>query len=203
VAHLGEVRKATARATAVTRQLLAFGRRKPADIRTLNVDEVVLESEKMLRPVLSPHISLETRAGAGDAGVLADRTQLEQVLLNLAVNARDAMPHGGKLIVLTSTTSGLGESGAQPGVRIDVRDTGEGMSEATRSRIFEPFFTTKGHVGGTGLGMAMVYNIVKQAGGTIHVESELGKGTCVSIVLPLCDPPGSSVLMAAQGISAT
>jgi PAS domain S-box-containing protein len=186
-----EVRAAADRAAALTRQLLAFSRRQVLQPRVLEVDDVVAGVEKLLRRVIGEDIRLGVRMEAGPAPVLIDPGQLEQVLLNLAVNARDAMQGGGALEIVTRRVDGavLPRRIAAPhgAVVIGVRDTGHGMDEATLARAFEPFFTTKEAGHGTGLGLATVFGIVEQSGGTVWLESTVGVGTSVMVALPVAD----------------
>jgi len=186
-----EIRNAGQRAASLTQQLLAFSRKQVLEPRVLDLNTIVVEVEKMLGRLIGEDISLHLVLSPQIAKVKADRTQIEQVLLNLAVNARDAMPHGGKLII--ETTGARPEEIAArhrpyvvPGhyVVLRVTDTGCGMDAALQSRIFEPFFTTKGKGKGTGLGLATVYGVIKQSGGYILVESEVEKGTTFEIYLP-------------------
>jgi PAS domain S-box-containing protein len=185
-----EVRKAAERAARLTRQLLAVSRKQTLQPRILDLNVCVTEIEKMLRRLLGDDIELSVIPGARSACVRADPSQLEQVLMNLAVNARDAMPGGGQLFIRTSSiaiTASL-EAGPDvpPGNHIVLRvtDTGTGMSAETRERIFEPFFTTKEPGKGTGLGLATCYGIVKQSGGRILCDSAPNRGTTFSIYLP-------------------
>jgi len=178
------------RAAALTRQLLSFSRKQTVVRGPVVIGRVLTDFRGMLQRLIGEDIHLDVRAGTG-ATVLADQGQLEQVILNLAVNARDAMPRGGSLRlgvhdVDLDTDFAAHHAGVEPGpyVRLAVTDTGEGMDADTVTRIFEPFFTTKEAGKGTGLGLATVYAIVEQAGGTIWVESELGKGTTFTIYLP-------------------
>ena len=190
-ADVREIRAAADRAGALTRQLLAFGRRQVLQPTTLAVNDVVAELERMLRRLLGPEIVFGV-ALAPDAGnVSADRGQLEQVLMNLVVNARDAMPDGGALTIETGLAL-VGPNcvtGLEPGayVRIAVRDSGTGMDQATQTRVFEPFFTTKPPGKGTGLGLSTVYGIVAQSGGAVTIDSTPGRGTCMTILLPRVD----------------
>ena len=190
-----EIKKAAERATALTRQLLAFSRRQVLDPRVVDLNTVVTDLEKMLRRLIGAHIGLATDCSARPSlpRVRADVGQLEQVIVNLAVNARDAMPDGGTLTIRTggaelSEADCLAHSDfdVRPGryVVLSVSDTGIGMDLATQARMFEPFFTTKGPGKGTGLGLATVYGIVKQSGGYIAVTSKPGKGTTFDIYLP-------------------
>ncbi len=188
---LREIKKAGERATSLTRQLLAFSRRQVLQTRVLDLNAVIQEISKMLDRLIGENIELVSVLDRHLGRVKADPSQIEQVLMNLAVNARDAMPDGGKLTIETCNAD-LGELDVQgkvelqPGayVRLTVSDTGCGIDEATQKKIFEPFFTTKGTGQGTGLGLATVYGIVKQSGGDIVVESDVGRGTIFAIYLP-------------------
>ena len=185
-----EIANAAGRATALTRQLLAFSRKQMLAPKILNLNEVISENLKMLTRMIGEDIELVMVPKAGLGAVRADALQIEQVIMNLAVNARDAMPSGGKLIVETSNVS-LNEEFArlhaplQPGdyVMLAITDNGAGMDYETQSHIFEPFFSTKGPKG-TGLGLSTVYGIVKQSGGYIWVYSEPGNGATFEIYLP-------------------
>ncbi len=189
---LEQVIKAADRAAALTRQLLGFSRRQVLERVNLDPREVITELAQMLRPLIGEHIELEV-APASAMGVLhADRGLLQQMLLNLCINARDAMPDGGRLVLKTERVD-LNDRYcefhpmAKPGAYLlfSVADTGSGMSPEVRQRIFEPFFTTKGVGKGTGLGLAMVYGGVQQHGGMINVYSEVGLGTTFRIYLPI------------------
>jgi two-component system cell cycle sensor histidine kinase/response regulator CckA len=187
-----EIRRAADRAAALTRQLLAFSRRQVLQPRLLDLNQSVREMERMLARLLGEDVELVTRLGRELRPVRADPAQVEQVIMNLAVNARDAMPQGGVLVVCTENTE-LGEelrsqfSYVVPGeyVLLEVGDTGQGMDPRTLGMAFEPFFTTKPTGKGTGLGLSMVYGIVKQSGGYVWIDSEPGRGTRVRVYLPV------------------
>ena len=189
---LNEIKKAGERSASLTHQLLAFSRSQMVVTRVLDLNGVVRDVEKMLHRLIGEDIQLATLLQPGLRTVRADAGQIEQVLVNLAVNSRDAMPQGGKLTIETCDVD-LSEADAAvhpgvragPYVRLSVTDTGVGISEAVKGHLFEPFFTTKAKGKGTGLGLAVVHGIVRQSGGHIEVESTVGSGTCVRIHLPL------------------
>ena len=186
-----EILGAGERAADLTRQLLAFSRRQVLQPKVLDLNEVVRDTQKILRRVIGEDIELICNLDPGLGAVEADLNQMQQVLMNLSVNARDAMPDGGKLTIETSNVELHANSGKErleaavaPRVVIVFSDTGHGMDLATQQRIFEPFFTTKGPGKGTGLGLSIVYGILRQSNGSIAVESEMGKGTTFRIDLP-------------------
>ncbi len=186
-----EIARASERASGLTNQLLAFSRRQVSIPRVLDLNDVVQSVDKMLTRLIGEDIDVETRLQPEPARVKVDPTHIEQLILNLAVNSRDAMPQGGKLSIETANVEitqeyAAGHVGIAPGpwVMLSVSDTGTGMDAATREHIFEPFFTTKEKGKGTGLGLSIVYGIVKQSGGEILVYSEVGHGTVFKIYLP-------------------
>jgi hypothetical protein len=197
-----EVLRAGQRAASLTRQLLAFSRRQRVKPACVDLNAVLVEAHKMLVRLLGEDIDLVTSPAPGLGAVIADAGQIEQVILNLAVNARDAMPAGGRLTIETADVvldedDTRSREGLRPGphVMLAVTDTGSGIEPEMRHRIFEPFFTTKEPGKGTGLGLATVYAIVRRWNGAISVHSEIGQGTTFRIHLPLApgaaDPPGS------------
>jgi PAS domain S-box-containing protein len=192
---LEQVRDATRRAAALTRQLLAFSRKQVLVPALLDLRAIVADMGRMLQRLIGEHIELVVSVDADLWSVRADQGQIEQALLNLAVNARDAMPRGGTLTIgaynRESSARPPGEGPAGRVIVLSVRDTGVGIDPAVRDRIFEPFFTTKPRGQGTGLGLAMVYGIVKQSGGTITVDSSPGAGTTFTLCLPAEDRPAA------------
>jgi signal transduction histidine kinase/ActR/RegA family two-component response regulator len=195
--HAQLIARAGGQAATLTRQLLAFSRKQLLVPRVIDLNQLVVDMEQLLQRVIGERFNLKTIPAADDGRVKADPNQLEQVILNLGVNARDAMPNGGTLVIRTSNVHLDGTAPAQMSnplpsgdyVVLCVTDTGAGMDEKTKSRIFEPFFTTKGPGKGTGLGLATVYGIVRQSGGGISVESEPGRGSTFRIFLPHEDAP--------------
>ena len=188
------IQLAADRATTLTRQLLAFSRKQLLELKVVDVNAIVQDMERLLRPLIGENIELITLLTPEASHTRADAGQLEQVIMNLVVNAKDAMPAGGKLTLRTENAA-VDESHRRaqhfirPGnyVTLSVSDTGTGMDRETQSRIFEPFFTTKEKGKGTGLGLSTVYGIVKQSGGYVMVQSELGRGTTFHIYLPLVE----------------
>ena len=205
--HAEAIQKAAARGALLTRQLLAFSRKEVLAPRVLDLHLVVAEMEEMLRRLIGEHIELVIVLGERPVHVRADRGQLEQVIMNLAVNARDAMVEGGVLTVEVATVDRAGPAGGRPAregpfVTIAVTDTGCGMDATTAARIFEPFFTTKEQGKGTGLGLSTVYGIVEQSGGSIEVDSAPGRGTTFTVYLPRLEEraiaPGAEAAVAAS-----
>lgn len=190
--HLREIRRAVERASKLARQMLAFGRRQALAPERLDAREVIRELAPMFRGVLPEETSLAIDAGSSPLPVEADRLALEQALMNILLNARDAVEGGGRIAVRARAES-LG-AGAAPELApgryavIEVEDSGAGMDETTRQRIFEPFFTTKGAGRGTGLGLSMAYGVARQSGGGVTVDSRPGRGTTVRVYLPLAPP---------------
>ena len=191
---LEEIKKAADRAVSLTRQLLIFSRKTAVTPKVLDLTEVILNIQKMLKRLIGENIEFQIDTGDSPKCIKADPSHIEQVLLNLSVNAKDAMPHGGKLSISVSNAVLDGKSpieltAAKPGeyVLLRVSDTGTGMSNELISKIFEPFFTTKGPGKGTGLGLSTVYGIVKQGGGYITVDSAPGKGSAFNIYFPAAE----------------
>jgi len=182
--ELGELRSAAQRAAALTQQLLAFSRRQQLAPKLLYLNDVARDMESLLQRTIGGHIALDMTLDEAPLPVMADPIQIEQVVLNLAINARDAMPEGGTIRIATrNTTMLLPADILAPAAELTLSDNGVGMDTATQARIFEPFFSTKG-TAGNGLGLATVYGIVKQSGGSITCESTLGAGTRFIVVLP-------------------
>ncbi|MGY8637222.1 ATP-binding protein [Bradyrhizobium sp. 14AA] len=182
---------AAARGAEITSQLLTFARRQPLEPREIDVNALVVETAKLLKPILGEHIEIVTRLADDAWSAMADPSQLSSAIVNLAVNARDAMPGGGRLTLETANreldgTEGAGEGDVMRGafVMVAVADTGHGIPADIRERVFEPFFTTKGVGRGTGLGLSMVYGFARQTGGTVAIESEEGRGTVMRLFLP-------------------
>src|SRR5882762_2228406 len=199
--HAQEIEKAGQRAAALTRQLLAFSRQQVLTPAILNLNDLVADMEKMLPRLIGEDIAVRTWLAPDLGSVKADRGQIEQVIMNLAVNARDAMPEGGRLSIVTSNQNldqiyARHHPGARPGqyVMLRISDSGIGIDADTLAHIFEPFFTTKEVGKGTGLGLATVYGVVKQSDGYIWVDSEAGKGTSFEIFLPKVDEEKSGEL---------
>ena len=190
--YLDQIQRTTEKATAITKQLLAFSRKQVLEIRAMDLHAALAATEFMLPRLLGSDIDLTVRHEAAHSWILSDPAQIEQIIMNLAVNSRDAMPEGGRLSISTRNAESVPDGAAgvenQNWVVLEVEDTGTGMDDQTRARVFEPFFTTKLDGKGTGLGLATVYGIVKQNGGNIHVESKVGQGTRFEISLPATEP---------------
>jgi len=209
------IQQASDRASTLTRQLLAFSRKQLLELKVIDVNAIVTDMERLLRPLIGEDIELSTQLAPSVGCTRADAGQLEQVIMNLVVNAKDAMPNGGKICIRTANIN-LDDSHHPentlikngPYVMICISDTGQGMDRETQARIFEPFFTTKEKGKGTGLGLSTVYGIIKQSGGYVFVQSELGRGTVFTIYFPRVDEPSeahgdSPVSLAAVGGSET
>jgi len=188
---LEAILEATGRATALTRQLLTIGRRQPARLRRLDLNRLLARLERVLRRVLGRRIHFSVRPARPLGRIRSDPAQLEQILMNLVVNAREAMPKGGHLTISTSQTRIPNRDGTRPDLRpgryvvLTVQDTGTGMDARTKSHLFEPFFSTKGRGKGIGLGLSIVYGLVRQSHGEIEVDSEPGQGTTFRIYYPV------------------
>jgi PAS domain S-box-containing protein len=196
---LEEIHKAGERAASLTRQLLAFSRKSILQPRVLDLNVLISDTQRMLRRLIGEDVQIVTSLAADLAPVKVDPGQIEQVLMNLCINARDAMPGGGRLTIETSNSS---PNGGDDWVLLAVTDTGCGMSEVVKARIFEPFFTTKEQGKGTGLGLSTVYGIVQQSGGLIKVQSEEGRGTTFRIFLPRSQEGDETGLGLATGLEA-
>src|SRR5438132_3611957 len=193
---IAAIQQASDRATTLTRQLLAFSRKQLLELKVVDVNAIVKDIERLLRPLIGENIELVSRL-AGDLGrTRADAAQIEQVIMNLVVNSKDAMPNGGKIIIQTANESLDGDLPREcsyiqtgPYFMLSIEDNGHGMDKETQSRIFEPFFTTKEKGKGTGLGLSTVYGIIKQSGGYVLAQSEVGRGTTFRIYLPRVEEP--------------
>ena len=193
------IQQASDRATTLTRQLLAFSRKQLLELKVIDVNAIVTDMERLLRPLIGEDIELTTTLAPNVGCTRADAGQLEQVIMNLVVNAKDAMPNGGKICIRTASVN-LDDSYRPentiikngPYVMISVSDSGQGMDRETQARIFEPFFTTKEKGKGTGLGLSTVYGIIKQSGGYVFVQSELGRGSVFTIYFPRVDEPSEA-----------
>ncbi len=194
------IQQASDRASTLTRQLLAFSRKQLLELKVIDVNTIVADMERLLRPLIGEDIELTTSLAPAVGCTRADAGQLEQVIMNLVVNAKDAMPSGGKICIRTASVT-LDDSYRPentfikngPYVMIAVSDNGQGMDRETQARIFEPFFTTKEKGKGTGLGLSTVYGIIKQSGGYVFVQSEIGRGTVFTIYFPRVDEPSEAI----------
>jgi PAS domain S-box-containing protein len=203
------IQQASDRATSLTRQLLAFSRKQLLELKVIDVNAIVEDMERLLRPLIGEDVELATSLTPAVGCTRADAGQLEQVLMNLVVNAKDAMPNGGKICIRTASVT-LDDSYRPentfikrgPYVMISVSDTGHGMDRETQARIFEPFFTTKEKGKGTGLGLSTVYGIIKQSGGYVFVQSEIGRGTTFTIYFPRVDEPSEAIGSAPASVAA-
>src|SRR5580704_811128 len=203
------IQQASDRATTLTRQLLAFSRKQLLELKVIDVNAIVADMERLLRPLIGEDIELTTSLAPSVGCTRADAGQLEQVIMNLVVNAKDALPNGGKISIRTASVN-LDDSYRPentfikngPYVMISVSDNGEGMDRETQARIFEPFFTTKEKGKGTGLGLSTVYGIIKQSGGYVFVQSEPARGTVFTIYFPRVDEPSDAVGAAPVPLSA-
>jgi len=180
--YASEIRSAGAQGAGLVQQLLAIARDRPVEPQILQFNEVIGETLDLLVRLVGEHIQVITELEPELGPVMIDPTQARQILLNLVLNARDAMPDGGRIALLTRSSSGKGSN-----IEFEVRDTGCGIDSATRAKIFEPFFTTKGPHKGNGLGLSTVQSIVQENGGRVRVESEPGRGTRVIVCLPVAN----------------
>ncbi len=204
------IQQAADRATTLTRQLLAFSRKQLLELKVVDVNTIVKDMERLLRPLIGENIELSTRLASDLGRTRADAGQIEQVIMNLVVNSKDAMANGGKITIQTANVSLDDDlrreySYIQPGpyVMLSIADTGHGMDKETQSRIFEPFFTTKEKGKGTGLGLSTVYGIIKQSGGYVFAQSELERGTTFRIYLPRVEEVAEAVGSVRSSQSAT
>jgi PAS domain S-box-containing protein len=202
------IQQAADRATTLTRQLLAFSRKQLLELKVVSVNAIVEDMQRLVQPLIGENVELTTCLSPDAGHTRADAGQLEQILMNLVVNAKDAMPKGGKLVIQTQSitfdeTHRGGQTFIRPGryVLLSVSDTGLGMDKETQSRIFEPFFTTKEKGKGTGLGLSTVYGIVKQTGGYVMVHSEEGRGTAFNIYLPRVNAPAEMLALPSPRIA--
>jgi two-component system cell cycle sensor histidine kinase/response regulator CckA len=199
-AHLARIRDAADRGAALTRQILGFARPQVGQVRAVDLDATVRAVDPILRRLIGADIELVTVPNAGGWSVRADPVQVEQVLFNLVVNARDAMPDGGRVVIETRAIPGEPSAAEEreraARVRLTVQDTGVGMDAETLAHCFEPFFTTKGPEQGTGLGLATVWSIVEHAGGDVRVDSSPGQGTRFEIELARAEPSEGSAAAA-------
>jgi len=203
------IQQASDRATTLTRQLLAFSRKQLLELKVIDVNAIVADMERLLRPLIGEDIELSTSLAPAVGCTRADAGQLEQVIMNLVVNAKDAMPNGGKICIRTASVN-LDDTYRPentfikhgPYVMISVSDSGQGMDRDTQARIFEPFFTTKEKGKGTGLGLSTVYGIIKQSGGYVFVQSEPGRGTVFTIYFPRVDEPSQALGSAPASLAA-
>jgi len=186
---LEPVATAADRAALLTRQLLAFSRKQVLQMRLIDLNDLVGDTASMLQRLLGETIVLSFNYCPSAAVVEGDTTMLEQIVVNLAVNARDAMPDGGRLSVCTEATSGAENAGSDPWVRLSVADGGGGISDEIKKQIFDPFFSTKER--GTGLGLAVVRQIVEGCGGRVEVHTHSGRGSCFEVWLPIASPVAS------------
>jgi PAS domain S-box-containing protein len=206
IAHL--IDEAAMRGAEITSQLLTFARRQPLQPREVDINDLVLDVCKLLKPMLGEHVEIETHLASDAWSALTDPSQLSAAIVNLAINARDAMPGGGKLtietanVVIDDAASFDDEARAGEFVMIAVADTGQGIPADIIGRVFEPFFTTKGVGRGTGLGLAMVYGFARQTGGTVKIESEQGRGTVVRLYLPRSEIQASAKSPTAPAVAA-
>jgi two-component system, cell cycle sensor histidine kinase and response regulator CckA len=192
--YLNQIQRTTEKAAAITKQLLAFSRKQILEMKPMDLHEALTSSEFMLPRLLGSDIELSFQHEAAHSWIVGDASQVEQVIANLAINSRDAMPEGGRLTISTANADRLPEGAATVTTSVDrwvvlsVTDSGCGMDDKTRAQIFEPFFTTKPLGKGTGLGLATVYGIVQQSNGHIHVRTAPGQGTTFEIYFPAVEP---------------